>query len=244
MPTYKAVIAYDGSAFSGFALQKHRPSVLEALQKAFLKVGIESPIIGASRTDKGVHATAQVISFKACHLDSKNTQLLRDLLNTKLYPHIKLRSLCKIHDDFHPRFEALWRAYRFIFYTNPSVFCSSYVSCEKIGNIKLLKSALKAFEGEHNFMYFKKNGSYTKSDIRTIFACKHYTYKGANIIYIRANGFLRAQVRLMVGAALCVSRGELELKALKEQLSLKAKHYTYPISPNGLYLCGVGYAFS
>ncbi|HCD73301.1 MAG TPA: tRNA pseudouridine(38-40) synthase TruA, partial [Helicobacter sp.] len=67
MCRFKAVIAYDGSAFSGFALQKHRRSVLGELIESFARVGIGGEILGASRTDKGVHATAQGISFQNKH---------------------------------------------------------------------------------------------------------------------------------------------------------------------------------
>ena len=61
------------------------------------------------------------------------------------------------------------------------------------------------------------------------------------VVYMRGNGFLRSQVRLMVGAALSVSRGEMSLINLKEQLLAKKQYYHYPIAPQGLYLCGVGY---
>ncbi|MCX2716261.1 tRNA pseudouridine(38-40) synthase TruA [Helicobacter sp. MIT 21-1697] len=247
MPTYKAVIAYDGSAFSGFALQKDKrfKSVLSALKEGFARVGIRSDIIGAGRTDKGVHATRQVICFQSKHFLSPQTQdieSLRLLLNAKLYPHIMVRSLHIVDEDFHPRFDALWRAYRFLLSPNrPSPFISPYVTYEKIGDRILFANALQAFVGQHNFILFKKNGSHTKNCVRTIFVCRHYTHKNVDVVYVRGSGFLRAQVRLMVGAALACSRGELSIYALKEQIESKKQHYTYPLSPNGLYLCGVGY---
>ena len=106
MPTYKAVIAYDGSVFSGFALQKDKrlKSVLGTLKEGFARVGIKSDIIGAGRTDKGVHATGQVICFQSAHfLDSQVQAIesLRFLLNAKLYPHIMVRSLHIVNDTFH-----------------------------------------------------------------------------------------------------------------------------------------------
>lgn len=247
MPTYKAVIAYDGSVFSGFALQKDKrlKSVLGTLKEGFARVGIKSDIIGAGRTDKGVHATGQVICFQSTHfLDSQVQAIesLRFLLNAKLYPHIMVRSLYIVDDTFHPRFDALWRSYRFLLSpTQPSPFAAPYVSYEKMGDRILFVNALKAFLGQHNFIFFRKNGSYTKNCIRTIFAIRHYTYKNLDVVYVRGNGFLRAQVRLMVGAALAYSRGELSFNSLKEQINGQKQHYTYPISPNGLYLCGVGY---
>lgn len=241
MPRYKAVISYDGSAFYGFALQKHKPSVLGALQDGFSRVGIRGEILGASRTDKGVHSTGQVISFESYHF--KDIKHLQNLLNAKLYPHIAVRRLERVSEDFHPRFHALWRAYRFLLSSHaPSPFQSAYMSYEKIGDRALFQSALSMFQGRHNFALFKKNGSFTRDSIRDIFRIFSYQHKDLDVVYIKGNGFLRSQVRLMVGAALSVSRGELSLESLQEQIQAKKRHYNFPISPNGLYLCGVGYS--
>lgn len=242
MHKYKAVIAYDGSVFCGFALQKHKKSVLGALQEAFSRVGISGEILGASRTDKGVHATAQVISFCNDFIHRYERDYVLWLLNTKLYPHIKIRSIHIVPPHFHPRFDAKWRAYRFLLTsTLPSPFASAYVSYEKIGDISRFHKALSLFKGVHNFAFFKKNGSYTKDDVRHIFDIRHYQYRGIDVVYMRANGFLRSQVRLMVGAALSVSRGEMSCNDLQEQILTQRQHYRYPITPQGLYLCGVGY---
>ncbi|WP_300446243.1 tRNA pseudouridine(38-40) synthase TruA [uncultured Helicobacter sp.] len=242
MHTYKAVIAYDGSAFSGFALQKHKKSVLGALQEGLGRVGISGEILGASRTDKGVHSTGQVISFKSSHLHRYESAFLLSLLNAKLYPRIMIRSLKRVPHHFHPRFDAKWRAYRFLLSpTFPPPFASSYVTHQKIGDMARFIAALHCFKGEHNFLYFKKNGSFTQSNVRTIFDIKYYRYKSIDVVYVRGNGFLRSQVRLMVGAALSVSRGEMSMQHLQEQLLAQKQHYAYPISPQGLYLCGVGY---
>lgn len=240
MLRYKAVIAYDGSAFSGFALQKHKPSVLGRLQEALARVGITGEILGASRTDRGVHATRQVISFEARHFE--DTRHLQNLLNLKLYPHIMIRHLQVVDRGFHPRFHARWRAYRFLLCSKlPTPFASAYMSHEVIGDRVRFSHALAMFEGEHDFSLFKKNGSFTKDCRRVVLKSLYYRHGSLDVIYIRGNGFLRSQVRLMVGAALSVSRGELSREALQEQIHAKRGHYHFPISPNGLYLCGVGY---
>lgn len=249
---FKAVIAYDGSAFNGFAWQKNQPSVLGELQKAFMKVGIKGEIIGAGRTDKGVHATHQVVSFEVPYMkdtcadslqEKASIESLRCLLNTKLTPHIFIRSLRRVHKNFHARFDACWRSYRFLLaQTLPTPFLSRYVSYEKIGDFTHFKRALELFVGVHNFSLFKKNGSPTKDDIREIYIARAYWYREFIVVYVRGSGFLRAQMRLMVGAASAHSRGELHLDSLFEQICAKKRHYAYPISAHGLYLCGVGYA--
>lgn len=241
MPVYKAVIAYDGSAFSGFALQQDKPSVLGALKKAFLRVGINSEILGAGRTDKGVHSTGQVISFKSEYF-AESAEFLRETLNSKLYPTIFIRSISVAPDGFHPRFCAKWRAYRYLLVQmRPLPFQAPYLSYEKIGDKRLFARALRLFEGTHNFEYFKKNGSLCRDYVRYIMKSRFYEYRDLGVVYIRGSGFLRSQVRLMVGSALAVSRGEISEKELQEQILCQAKHYSFPISPNGLYLCRVGY---
>lgn len=243
MAVFAAKIAYDGSKFSGFAKTKNLNGVLNHLESAFCKVGIDSSIIGAGRTDKGVHALGQVIRFENPHL-LKHYSLanLTNLLNKKLYPHIQIRHLWQSNADFHPRFSAISRCYRYIFSPNLlSPFLSNYVSVESIGDKTRFTNALKCFKGTHNFYAFKKNGSFTKSDIRQIFSIAYYQSSGFHIVWIKGSGFLRAQVRLMIGASLACSRGELSLKNLQEQLHNQKLHYSYPISPNGLYLSAVGY---
>lgn len=240
MPRFKAQIAYDGSAFSGFAPQSDKPSVLESLQNAFAKVGITSQILGASRTDSGVHATRQVISFESSHFD--DTKALQNLLNAKLYPHIAIRHLSVVDSSFHPRFSAKSRTYRMLLSsTLPSPFSAKYISYVRLDNFMRFCEALKCFEGTHNFIYFKKNGSSAKDFVRTIYQCKAYQYKGLCVVNVRGSGFLRAQVRLMVGASVAYANNDISLEALKAQIAGKSSVYRYPISPNGLYLCGVGY---
>lgn len=246
MGFYAAIIAYDGSAFSGFAKQKDHTikSVLGTLQESFARVGIFTPIIGAGRTDKGVHATRQVIRFECDYLQNtlESLQTFTKLLNTKLYPHICIRTLYPVDKNFHPRFDAKARAYRYLISpTLPSPFESAYLSYEKIGDEQLLQEMLNLFVGTHNFTMFKKNGSFTKDDIRSIYKVRFYPYQNLKVVYIEGSGFLRAQVRLMLGAALAVSRGELSCEDFIAQLQAHKQSYTYPISPYGLYLCKVIY---
>lgn len=243
MYTYKAVISYDGSVFFGFASQKSNVNVTDYLKNALARVGITTDILGASRTDKGVHATRQVICFGSSYIHTYKKAFLISLLNEKLHPHIMIRSLHRVGKSFHPRFDAKWRAYRFLLTSElPSPFMSAYVTRAKIGDKRLFESALNIFKGEHNFSLFKKNGSYTKNHIRTIFDIKYYQYRNIDVVYMRGDGFLRSQVRLMVGAALSVSNGNMSLQDLQEQLLTHKRYYSYPLSPNGLYLCGVGYS--
>ncbi|PAF48572.1 tRNA pseudouridine(38-40) synthase TruA [Helicobacter sp. 12S02634-8] len=246
MKRLKAVIAYDGSVFSGFARQRRAGimSVTEAIESVLKNIGIDDTIIGAGRTDKGVHASGQVISFKA--LTQIKTDKIRSLLNQKLYPHIYIKNLQEVPLDFHPRFDAKARGYRYIFgsqFINP--FISKYISQEKFGDTMRIQEALKLFVGVHHFGYFKKQGSPTKSDVREILSARIYPHKifsqTYQVIYLEGRGFLRSQVRLMVGIILAYSRGEVRLEDITLQLEGQKRVFSCPVSPNGLYLCRVVY---
>lgn len=245
----KAKIAYDGSVFRGFAHQRKKRilSVSEKIESALRSMGITDEIIGAGRTDKGVHSRAQIISF--CLNDSMESfdlKKIKDLLNKKLYPYIFIRQLSKVPISFHPQFATKKRGYRYIFsryFNNP--FISRYVSKEDSGDKSRIQEALNLFIGKHSFEYFKKQGSSTKSYERKIFKAIFYEYKffsqNFQVIYLEADGFLRAQVRLIIGAVFAYGRGEITLADIKLQLERKAKVFTCPVSPNGLYLVRIIY---
>lgn len=238
-----AKIAYDGSAFSGFAPQKEQGivSVSNTLYKILSRVGIDSKILAAGRTDKGVHASAQMITFDVTH--RWDLAYLRTLLNKKSYPYIFFISLRYVSEDFHPRFWATWRAYRYLVGLQmPNPFSARFVSYEQFGDIHRLQEALRLFMGSHDFVFFKKQGTHSKDSIRTIMQSYAYVYRDFLIVHIRANGFLRAQVRLMLGASFSYARGELSKSQLQAQIDAQSRYHSTPVSPNGLYLCGVGYS--
>lgn len=239
---FLAKIAYDGSAFSGFAIQpdSHINTIEGKLNEVLQSVGIDSVILSAGRTDKGVHASAQMVSFESkLHWDLAR---LKGLLNQKLYPHIYCKDIWKVPNDFHPRFQALWRGYRYIATQKlPNVLYSRFVGFENYGDVLRVRESLKYFLGEHNFKFFKKQGTPNKSDIRHIFYINCFMYRDFFVITMRGNAFLRAQVRLMLGAAFAYGRGEITKTDLLMQLEGKKRVFWQPISPNGLYLSAVGY---
>ena len=214
-------IAYDGSKFHGFARQKGYLSVVECVENALMKVGIESEVIGAGRTDKGVHATGQVIKFEVPSFWDK--ERLRGLLNQKLAPHVMLRRIWEVGEDFHPRYDAKRREYRYIFGRyGGNVWLNDFVSYERFGEEERLREALGIFVGRHDFRLFSKSGSDAKTSIREIYKAILYRHEILGqeffVACFQANGFLYAQVRLMMGAVLAYSRGEVELETLKLQL--------------------------
>lgn len=240
-----AKIAYDGSAFSGFAPQRESNivSVAGRLAEILGSVGIDSVLLAAGRTDKGVHATAQMITFDVARF--WDLAYLRTILNKKSYPHIFFVSLRYVSQTFHPRFSAVWRAYRYLVSLQaPHPFIARFVSYERYGDLGRVREALELFRGRHDFALFKKRGTPSRDCVREITQSYAYIHRHLLVIHIRADGFLRSQVRLMLGAAFSYGRGDISKTQLQDQIDARTRHYTTPLSPNGLYLCGVGYSMS
>ena len=238
----KAVLAYDGSRFEGFQSQKHtHNTVVSHMQRALSRIGIDTAVIGSGRTDKGVHATQQVIHFEApSHW--QDLQKMRYYLNLSLQPFITIKSLQKVDATFHARFSAKRRSYRYIFSLNkPSVFQSAYVTYIQNIDFSMVAKGLKLFEGEHDFIFFMKTGSDTKSTIRRVTKTGLYTYGSFVVVTIEANGFLRAQVRMIMDALIKLAKKELTIQQLSLQLEAKERFTTTLAPPSGLYLSHVIY---
>jgi tRNA pseudouridine38-40 synthase len=239
----KATISYDGSKFYGFQIQSKSdvPTVAGKLQKALLNLNIKGFVRGSGRTDKGVHATAQVIDFEIPSFWS-DLKKLKNRLNQILSPYIYIKSIIHVKDDFNSRFDAKKRLYRYLMYSGEFKphLADFALHVEKL-NSKNLNSIVKTFEGKHNFKNFKKEGTPTNSDERIIYKAGAYKYKNFYIVYFLGNGFLRSQVRMMSDFALKVEKEKLSLTQLKEQLECKKIHSRSLIKPNGLYLSKIHY---
>ena len=237
----KAVIAYDGSAFQGFQKQtRTKNTVTTAIESALSDLQVTSAITGSGRTDAGVHATGQVIHFDLPEFWS-DLDRLRISLNRKL-ANVQFKHISPVTDDFHARFDAKKRTYRYVFKENePSVFERKYLSHYSSFDRGILKSALSMFTGEHDFTYFHKTGSDIHTTVREIYDA-HYRLQGSyHFIYFTANGFLRSQVRMMVEAAMLCAQKRLSLEQLQEQIDAKRQHHTRPAPPQGLYLARILY---
>ena len=240
----KMTLSYDGSKFNGFQIQNNGQrvtTVAGVITKALKNLNIDTTLIGSGRTDTGVHATAQVLH---CELPKfwNDLKKLKDELNRIINPNIYIKSLKSINEDFHARFSAKKRLYRYALYSGEyQPFLSDYALHVKSIDTKQLDLILKNFIGTHNFKNFKKQGSDTSSDVREIFKAGAYTHKGTTIIYFFGNSFLRSQVRMMSNFALEVMNEKLTCKQLKEQLNGTEKYSTGVIPSSGLYLAKIYY---
>jgi len=235
-------IAYNGANFFGSQVQSETDQTINGqIEKALSLLQVNVKVQASGRTDRGVHASKQVLHFD---LPSfwKDLDKLQDSLKRILPRSIVIRRLEWISDSFHARYSAKKRIYRYILSTqNPSPFLADLVTYVETIDVVKIKEAIKLFEGLHNFEYFKKSGSDTTNFEREIYKTRLYQHKECTILYFEANGFLRSQIRLMVGFLLQISNGKKSKEDLKAQLSCTKQFKIKPAPHQGLYLSNIKY---
>jgi len=239
----KLTVAYNGSAFSGLQIQTRTPhTVIGTMQRILARIGIQNPLVASGRTDSGVHATGQVM-----HLDLPphwhDLAKLHYTLNYQLPPTIRIRHIEQASSSFHARFDATRRTYRYLLSEHaPNPFEADFVTFVPMPlDLPLLNQGLALFVGTHDFSLFQKSGSTVSHTVRTVYKAFAYRYKGNVILTFVANGYLRSQIRIMVGALLALLQGKIDLHKLAEQRDHKHRHHTKLAPPNGLYLAHVSY---
>ena len=237
----KFVIAYDGSLFQGSQKQPNGLTVENKLLKAFKEINIETSIVLSGRTDKEVHATGQVFN---CIVPDFwiDFSKLKEVLNRNLPSSIKINKISKVNDDFHSRFHARKRVYRYIITTKPTnPFNNNFITHVPNIDEDLIKLAIKEFIGVFDFKYFHKTGSDKELTRREIFDTTFYKYKDIYVFKFTANSYLRSQIRLMVGFLLAINDKRQTIENLKKQLRLEAHSFKLPAKANGLYLAKIKY---
>ena len=238
----KITLAYNGANYFGSQVQKETDQTINGqIEKALTLLQIPSKVQASGRTDRGVHASRQVI-----HVDLpsfwKDLKKLQNQLSRALPKNIVVRRIEEVDKNFHARYSAKKRAYRYILSTQkPSPFLADLVTYVDALDLEKIKEAITLFEGEHDFEFFKKSGSDTGSFVREIYKSRVYQHKGYTVLYFEANGFLRSQIRLMVGFLLAISEGKYTTEDLFTQLSRREHFKLKPAPHEGLYLCNIKY---
>ncbi|MDF1877638.1 tRNA pseudouridine(38-40) synthase TruA [Sulfurimonas sp. SAG-AH-194-L11] len=233
----KVTLAYNGTHYLGSQIQTQTSNtIMGQMQKVLKQLGIDSKIIASGRTDKSVHALGQV-----CHFDLPNfwqdEQKLKRVLNEMLPSSIHIKYISFVSDDFHARYCAKVRSYRYIIKIGESnPFEADYITFVKELDIASIKKNIKLFVGEHDFISFMKTGSDINSTTREIYKAFAYQYKEYIVLNFKANGFLRSQIRLMVGALLTLSTDDIQ-----DKLNNSSKKSLKPAPANGLYLHKITY---
>ncbi len=237
----KFTISYDGSAFFGSQKQPNQNTVEDELLRVFKTFNIDTKIILSGRTDRDVHATAQV--FNAFIPNYFNDlEKFKEILNKRVDKSIKIIKIECVSNEFHSRFSAKKRVYRYLITTKPTnPFNEKYITYIENIDEKLIKEAIKEFVGIYDFKYFHKTGSEKEQTKREIYSAKFYKYRDIYIFKFCANSYLRSQMRLMVGFLLAINDKKLKIEDLKKQLNCENQTFKIPIQANGLYLSKIIY---
>lgn len=244
MRNIKLVVAYVGTNYHGFQKQPQGGTIQDVLEEFLSKVcGEPVEIAGSGRTDAGVHALAQTVSFK-----TKGTIPCENIVKASrgMLPNdIAVIGAEEMASDFHARFSAKWKAYRYCIYTgrenNPFVYDRAWQIKEKL-NILAMEQAAQLLVGEHDFTNFRSTGSEEGSAVRTIYQAD-LTIKDMNLYFdIVGNGFLYHMVRNIVSGLVQIGLGRHELVDFQKALQLQPNALEHSPAPaQGLYLVEVGY---
>lgn len=238
------VVAYDGTAYHGWQVQPEVPTVAGVLEKRFQDVFKKHiKLIGASRTDAGVHALGQVASFALDHTIAPETMLFA--WNNVLPPDILIRSLDVVCDTYHPQRQVIQKTYYYHFFEQrPLPFLGRYgFFCGKFDTAKVYEG-LQIFVGTHDYRSFC-TGDEAESTIRTIDSIDLVYYRrfGVYRIAVKGPGFLRHMIRRIVGACLDVASSNKRIDELVKALDSKDPHqHLYVAPPHGLILHGIQYS--
>jgi tRNA pseudouridine38-40 synthase len=237
---YKLVIAYDGTDFAGWQVQKNQKSIANVIENRFYNVFKKKiHLAAASRTDAGVHAYGQVASFK--------TDLAIDpqKMRWALPPAINLRSLEIICDTFNPRYDVVQKVYWYHFFLKqPSPWVQRFGYYHPtVFNYELLQDSLQYFVGTHDFRSFC-SGSDLKNTMRTIDSIElvfNEQWDAYRIVFY-GKSFLRYMIRRIVGACFEINQKKSDPIILKKILEEKNPCQLFSTAPaHGLMLYEVNY---
>ena len=237
---YVIKVAYDGSKFYGFQRLNEETSVQKVLEEALSKINKKEVLIkGAGRTDRGVHAHGQCVSFK---LDINiDTYGLKEALNSLVKPYIYVSDVKEVDDNFHARFNVLKKEYVYKINFGEYDPCKNdyYYQPEYKLDIDKMKEVAKLFIGVHDFHNFVSG---ERDNTECVVYDINFDMKD-NIMNIIFSGksFYRYMVRNMVGAMIDVARGNKSIEYVKNALESKEEISIYTAPASGLYLESVEY---
>lgn len=244
MRNFKVVISYNGVNFNGYQKQSNLRSVQGEIERVLSKVHhYEVKSFGAGRTDKGVHALAQVFNFESELGMSANEY--KKAFNSLLPSDIYVKSVEEVDLSFHSRYSAKSKEYQYILNEGEyNVLEKDYVwQLNKRLDLNKMKSASKLFLGEHDFRNFcTSEEERVKDYIRTIENIDIERVDDRLIFTFKGNGFLRYMVRMIVAILVEIGKDRKDISFIEERLdNMELKRSNYKVAACGLYLVRVNY---
>lgn len=242
MKNYKLILQYDGTNYAGWQIQLNAISVQGILQDNISLIINESiNLIGAGRTDSGVHALGQTANFR--------TEKVLDLyrfkhsLNSVIPRDIAVKSIVEVGEDFHSRYDAVKRSYIYLISKGKSPFYDKYswwyhgpLNCDKLNSLS------EYLIGEKNFTAFSRKASETENKFCHIHNIRWKDWMGHLIFYVEADRYLHGMVRTIVGTLLHALKLNLNIDYLSSVINSKDRESAGEAVPaKGLFLYKVKY---
>jgi tRNA pseudouridine38-40 synthase len=242
--TYRLDLEYDGTRFSGWQVQESERTIQGVIEAVLSRLFTDmTRVSAAGRTDAEVHATGQVAHFRA--LPRRSAESVRLALNANLPADVRVKTVTVADADFHARYSARWRAYRYRIALEPVAVGRSYcwICPYRIVDLDEMQRAARLILGDHCFQSFAHRSEKETHYLSTVYRSE-WTENGPCLDYgIEANRFLHGMVRLLVGTFVRVGRGKISAGDVLEILNAADVRRAGPKAPaSGLTLTAVGYA--
>jgi tRNA pseudouridine38-40 synthase len=237
-------LEYDGSGFCGWQSQSAGCGIQDALEHALAEIAGEPiRVHAAGRTDTGVHALAQVVHFETAAVRPESAWVRG--CNAFLPDSVSVLWACQVADDFHARFSAQGRHYRYLLLNHPvrpGLFAGKMGWFHTPLNLDLMREGANYLLGEHDFSAFRASGCQAKSPVRHLRRLTLERQGDMLIFDLSANGFLHHMVRNIVGCLVYVGKGKYPPAWIAELLQHADRTRSAPtFSPDGLYFSGAEY---
>ncbi len=237
-------IEYDGSAFHGWQKQPAGDTVQDVLEAALTQIAGEPVgVVCAGRTDAGVHATGQVVHFDS-EAERPLTAWVRGV-NTFLPPSVAVRWAQPVSSDFHARFSATGRCYRYLLINRPQrtgVWHGRAGWCHQPLEVAAMQEAANQLLGEHDFSAFRAADCQAKSPRKTMRRAEVRRVGDLVVFDFEAGAFLHHMVRNLVGSLVYIGQGKHPPAWMSDLLAMKDRRLAAPtFSAAGLYLRDVNY---
>lgn len=238
------VVAYDGTNYCGWQVQPNEITIEEVLNRSLSNLlGEKIEVMGASRTDSGVHSLGNVAVFDT------NTRMPADkiafALNQRLPEDIVVQGSCEVPSDWHPRYQESTKTYEYRIlnrtFRMPTRRFDTYFYHYPL-DVEQMSEAASYLVGTHDFASFCAANAQVKSTVRTIYSCTAQKENDIITIRVTGNGFLYNMVRIIAGTLIEVGAGKRRPEEIKDILAAENRDAAGPTAPaQGLTMMGIEY---